>query len=62
MDNKLTGLTDHQKSLLLLFYQGKSNQEVQEELEIESASTVRHHRFALKEKEPDKTKWIVKNN
>ena len=51
MDKKLTGLTDHQKRLLTLFYQGKNDKEVQEELEIGSASTIRHHRFALKEKE-----------
>lgn len=51
MDKKLTGLTDHQKSLLRLFYEGKSDTEVQQHLEIGSASTIRHHRFALKEKE-----------
>ncbi|WP_071392875.1 DUF2087 domain-containing protein [Bacillus tuaregi] len=51
MDKKLTGLTDHQKNLLTLFYQGKSDKEIQKELEIGSASTIRHHRFALKEKE-----------
>lgn len=51
MDKKLTGLTDHQRRLLRLFYQGKSDTEVQTELEIGSPSTIRHHRFALKEKE-----------
>lgn len=51
MDKKLTGLTDHQKGLLDLFYQGKSDTEVQTELGIGSTSTIRHHRFALKEKE-----------
>jgi hypothetical protein len=51
MDKKLTGLTDHQKRLLTLFYQGKNDKDIQEELEIGSASTIRHHRFALKEKE-----------
>jgi hypothetical protein len=51
MDKKLTGLTEHQKKLLSLFYQGKNDKEVQKELEIGSASTIRHHRFALKEKE-----------
>lgn len=51
MDKKLTGLTDHQKSLLLLFYQGKSDADIQNELGIGSTSTIRHHRFALKEKE-----------
>lgn len=51
MDKKLTGLTDHQKSLLRLFYQGKNDKEIQKELGIGSTSTIRHHRFALKEKE-----------
>ncbi|WP_432353728.1 DUF2087 domain-containing protein [Sporosarcina sp. A2] len=51
MEKRLTGLTDHQNQLLRLFYEGKSDKEVQHELEIGSVSTVRHHRFALKEKE-----------
>jgi len=51
LDKKLTGLTEHQNRLLQLFYQGKNDKEVQEELEIGSASTIRNHRFALKEKE-----------
>ncbi|EKN69820.1 hypothetical protein BABA_08521 [Neobacillus bataviensis LMG 21833] len=51
MDKKLTGLTEHQKKLLSLFYQGKNDKEIQTELAIGSASTIRHHRFALKEKE-----------
>ncbi|WP_042349287.1 DUF2087 domain-containing protein [Bacillus massiliigorillae] len=51
LDKKLTGLTDHQNKLLQLFYQGKSDSEVQKELGIGSASTIRNHRFVLKEKE-----------
>ncbi|OZI10513.1 transcriptional regulator [Bacillaceae bacterium SAS-127] len=51
LDKKLTGLTDHQKQILHLFYQGKTDKEVQEELSIGSTSTIRHHRFSLKEKE-----------
>ncbi|WP_370224618.1 DUF2087 domain-containing protein [Cytobacillus sp.] len=51
MDKKLTGLTDHQKGLLQLFYQGKSDKDIQKELDMGSTSTIRHHRFALKEKE-----------
>jgi hypothetical protein len=51
LDKKLTGLTDHQNNLLQLFYQGKSDTEVQKELGIGSASTIRNHRFVLKEKE-----------
>jgi hypothetical protein len=51
LDKKLTGLTDHQNNLLRLFYQGKSDTDIQTEMGIGSASTIRHHRFALKEKE-----------
>ncbi|MFD2614347.1 DUF2087 domain-containing protein [Paenibacillus gansuensis] len=51
MDKKLTGLTEHQNALLRQFYEGKSDAEVQKELGIGSASTIRNHRFALKEKE-----------
>lgn len=51
LDKKLTGLTEHQSRLLSLFYQGKSDTEVQQETGIGSASTIRNHRFALKEKE-----------
>ncbi|UJF35832.1 DUF2087 domain-containing protein [Paenibacillus hexagrammi] len=51
LNKKLTGLTEHQNSLLQLFYEGRSDSEVQKELGIGSASTIRNHRFALKEKE-----------
>lgn len=51
LDKRLTGLTDHQSNLLRLFYQGKSDAEVKKEMGIGSASTIRHHRFVLKEKE-----------
>lgn len=51
MDKKLTGLTEQQKKLLFLFYQGKSDKDIQAELGLGSASTIRHHRFVLKEKE-----------
>lgn len=51
LDKKITGLTEHQNSLMRLFYQGKSDAEIQEEMNIGSASTIRNHRFALKERE-----------
>jgi hypothetical protein len=51
LDKKLTGLTDHQKSLLGHFYEGRSDKEVQTALGTGSASTIRNHRFMLKEKE-----------
>lgn len=51
LDKKLTGLTEHQTTLLKHFYAGKSDKEVQQEMGIGSSSTIRHHRFVLKEKE-----------
>lgn len=51
MNKKLTGLSDHQKNLIRLFYQGKNDKEIQQDLDIGSTSTIRHHRFVLKEKE-----------
>ncbi|MFW6281375.1 MAG: DUF2087 domain-containing protein [bacterium] len=51
LDKKLTGLTEHQNNLLRLFYQGKNDEEIRKELEIGSASTIRNHRFSLKQKE-----------
>ncbi len=51
LDKKITGLSEHQIELLKRFYDGVSDQQIQKELEIGSISTIRNHRFALKEKE-----------
>ncbi|OWA36134.1 hypothetical protein B9G55_09775 [Saccharibacillus sp. O16] len=51
LDKKATGLTDHQNTLLRLFYQGCSDDEVKNVLGIGSSSTIRNHRFVLREKE-----------
>jgi len=59
LDKRLTGLTDHQKNLLQLFYQGKNDGEVQKEMGIGSASTIRNHRFVLKEKERQAKVFLV---
>lgn len=59
LDKRLTGLSDHQTNLLRLFYQGKSDSEVQKELGIGSSSTIRNHRFALKEKERQAKVYLV---
>lgn len=50
LDKKLTGLTDHQRNLIRLFAGGRSDQEVARELEAGSVSTIRNHRFLLREK------------
>jgi hypothetical protein len=59
LDKKLTGLTEHQNSLLQLFHQGKSDSDVQKEMGIGSASTIRNHRFVLKEKERQSKVFLV---
>ncbi|MCP1223341.1 DUF2087 domain-containing protein [Sebaldella sp. S0638] len=51
LNKKLTGISEQQKKLLKLFYQGKNDKEVQKETETGSMSTIRNHRFTLKEKE-----------
>jgi Uncharacterized protein conserved in bacteria len=51
LDKRHTGLSDHQNKLLRLFYEGKSDAEVQKETGIGSSSTIRNHRFAMREKE-----------
>ena len=59
LDKKLTGLSEHQNSLLRLFYQGKSDAEVQKEMGIGSSSTIRNHRFVLREKERQTKVFLV---
>lgn len=50
MNKKYTGLTEHQKSLVSLFHQGLSDKEIAARMDGVSLSTVRNHRFALREK------------
>lgn len=50
-DKKYTGLTDLQKKLLEYFYQGISDQEIVKLTDAGSASTIRNHRFMLRERE-----------
>jgi DNA-binding NarL/FixJ family response regulator len=51
LHKKITGLTDTQRTLLHYFYQGYSDSEIVKELDGGSTSTIRHHRFTLREKE-----------
>jgi len=50
LDKKLTGLTDLQRTLITLFQSGLSDNEILKELDGGSTSTIRNHRFALREK------------
>lgn len=51
LDKRYSGLSDHQSKLLRLFYQGLPDSDIQKATGIGSASTIRNHRFALREKE-----------
>ncbi|MBN2693149.1 DUF2087 domain-containing protein [bacterium] len=51
LDKKITGISEQQQSLLKLFYEGKTDSEIQKSLNIGSVSTVRNHKFQLKERE-----------
>lgn len=51
MDKKFTGLSDIQKRLLYCFYNGYSDSQIVAEMGGGSTSTIRNHRFMLKQKE-----------
>ena len=51
IDRRYTGLTDLQKQLLTLFRQGVSDTDIVTRLGRSSTSTIRNHRFSLREKE-----------
>jgi len=51
LDKKLTGLTDHQKSILELFHSGNDDNEVAQKTGIGSTSTIRNHRFTFRERQ-----------
>src|SRR5690606_32429904 len=53
-----TGLTEVLETLIPLMYQGKKDQEIAEVLKI-SPSTVRNHRFRLREKEKQARLFII---
>lgn len=59
LDKSLTGLSPHQSKLLKLFYQGMGDEEVKNEMGIGSSSTIRNHRFALREKERQAKIFLV---
>ena len=51
LDKKATGFSEHMCKLLRCFYNRLPDAQIQQQLGIGSASTIRNHRFALKEKE-----------
>ncbi|TKC18888.1 DUF2087 domain-containing protein [Robertmurraya kyonggiensis] len=50
MDKKYSGISEHQRDLLLYFKQGLADKEIAQNIGG-STSTIRNHRFKLKEKE-----------
>lgn len=50
LDKKLTGLTEHQKAIIRYFREGVSDSDIVKELGGGSTSTIRNHRFTLREK------------
>ncbi|MEF3304923.1 DUF2087 domain-containing protein [Paenibacillus sp. GYB003] len=59
LDKKLTGLSDLQKQLLRMFYDGVSDRDIVTALNGGSASTIRNHRFLLREKEKQAKLFVV---
>lgn len=59
LDKKLTGLSDLQKQLLRMFYAGMNDKDIVAELNGGSASTIRNHRFMLREKEKQAKLFLV---
>lgn len=51
LDKSVHGLSDLQRRLLALFYEGRTDEEIRQAIGAGSTSTVRNHRFILKEKE-----------
>lgn len=51
MNKKYTGITDHQKKILMYFKNGFNDKEIVEHMGGGSPSTIRNYRFKLKEKE-----------
>lgn len=51
LNKKLTGLTDLQKNLLAYFHRGYDDRDIVKALGGGSTSTIRNHRFTLREKE-----------
>jgi hypothetical protein len=58
-DKKLTGLTEHQKNLLQLFYEGYNDNDIVKKMGGGSTSTIRNHRFTFREKEKQAKIFLV---
>lgn len=59
MDKKYTGITEHQKEILLMFYNGCSDKQIVESTGIGSTSTIRNQRFTFKEKQKQAKIFLI---
>ncbi|HEU4964575.1 MAG TPA: hypothetical protein VFV52_12085 [Bacilli bacterium] len=59
LGKKVTGLSEVQSTMLELFYQGLSDKEIVEHSDVGSPSTVRNHRFTLREKAKQAKVFLV---
>ena len=59
LDKKYTGLTDLQKKMVQFFYMGLNDKEIVKEMDGGSTSTIRNHRFTLRENETSKSIFSV---
>ncbi|MBI9015136.1 MAG: DUF2087 domain-containing protein [Clostridiales bacterium] len=50
-DKKLTGLSEQQRTILQLFHKGLTDYDIKNKLNVGSVSTIRNHRYMIKEKE-----------
>ena len=51
LDKRLTGISEKQKLILLSLYKGLDDKEIAQTCAIGSSSTVRNHRYQLRQKE-----------
>ena len=58
MNSSFTGISETQRELIKLFYKGLSDKEISKELGI-AQSTIRNHRFKLREKEKQSKLFLV---
>lgn len=59
LDKKVTGLSEVQIEMMKHFYEGASDQEIVNNSNLTSVSTVRQHRFKLREKERQAKIFLV---
>lgn len=62
LGNRYTGLTEHQTKILSFFEEGLEDKEIVKKLDGGSTSTIRNHRFRLREKEKQAKVFLAMMN